>query len=88
MRKQLGENFKTLLFQKRDIFPNEAFKKSVLDLRIAEKGTISYIKSGEKITLTFGCYDCSLIYPMLFDNNEEYLYLDGKNGHYYIKCFV
>ncbi|CAH1103946.1 unnamed protein product [Psylliodes chrysocephalus] len=84
--KQLGEYLKTLLFQKRDIFPNDKFKESVSDLEITEKATLSYTKSGEKITITFACCSCSLIQPAYFSITNN-IYLIGNHDHYYMNCY-
>ncbi|CAH1104348.1 unnamed protein product [Psylliodes chrysocephalus] len=81
--KQLGEYLKTLLFEKRDIFPNEKFKNVISDLVITEKATLSFTKSREKITITFGCHVCSLLNYWC---NQSFVHLIGHNGHYYIEC--
>ncbi|CAH1103948.1 unnamed protein product [Psylliodes chrysocephalus] len=86
---KMGENLKTLLFQKRDICVSETFKKPVTDLVITDKTTISFAKSGKKFTITLACYDCPLIY---FSYNQikapYYTYLiENNDNNYYMKCF-
>ncbi|CAH1103947.1 unnamed protein product [Psylliodes chrysocephalus] len=77
---------KRLLFQRRDIFPNDKFKESVSNLAITEKATLSYTKSGEKITITFACCSCSLIQPAYFSITNN-IYLIGNHDHYYMNCY-